>query len=91
MISSSRARPFHPIGVLLFFLGAVTFHVTAGVADEGHAVWRPGGHISVFVAIWWLLAVLAALDGIRTPGAARIFRGVVLLFSLGGLVLLFSA
>ena len=85
-----RDSPFHPLGVLVVFLVAVTLHAGAGIADAGHATWRPVGHLTVFVAFWWLLAVLAAVDGLRPTGGARVLAGVVLVLSLGGLGLLFS-
>jgi hypothetical protein len=38
----------------LAMAGAVWLHVRAGVFDEGRAVWRPGGHLSIFVVFAWL-------------------------------------
>jgi hypothetical protein len=38
----------------LALAGAVWLHVRAGVFDEGHAVWRLGGHLSIFAVFAWL-------------------------------------
>jgi hypothetical protein len=68
----------------------VAAHVWAGVWDEGHPVWHPGGHITIFVGYTWVLAaVLAVITLAERRGRSRLAAFVLCLVATD-VVLLFT-
>jgi hypothetical protein len=65
-------------------------HAWAGQVDEGHAVWRPGGHGSAFAALAWLITGIVALSGRLIVGRRAIFSSIVGGCAAVGLLLLFG-
>jgi hypothetical protein len=74
----------------LALAGAVWLHVRAGMFDEGHAVWRPGGHLSIFAVFAWL--TLGAIGGaaLRVVGRRAPMAYVACSMALIGIILLLT-
>jgi hypothetical protein len=65
-------------------------HAWAGQIDEGHAVWRPGGHGSPYAALAWLFTGIVALSARLLVGRRALLASVACGVAVVGLVLLFG-
>jgi hypothetical protein len=78
------------LAVAALVLLGVRVHVWAGVSDQGHAVWRPVGHGTVFAMFAWLAAaVVAIVELVRVRGRGLV-AWVGLAIALGGMILMLT-
>ena len=76
-----------PLAMAVF---AAWVHAWAGQVDEGHAVWRPGGHGSALAALAWTITGIVALSGRLTFGRRAVLASIAGGCAVAGLLLLFG-